>query len=152
MNTVRRLLSPLLLAGYLLASISPAQAQIYKWVDKDGNTVYSQTPPESGNYQSIDAPSAPPASAATNDTAGSSTDNTIQQGAEEAKKNAEVEKLSQENQAVREQNCKAAKQNLQTFQIYRRIKQADGTVVRLSDEERQKKIDEMKQAIKDFCD
>lgn len=149
MNTPRHVLSLLLLAACSLVTVT-AQAGIYKWVDKNGNTVYSQNPPQTGQYQSIQAPSAPPS----NTTGNPAVDNAkkvIESGVVSEHKNAEVEKLTKQNDAIRAQNCKGAKANLQTFQVYRRIKQADGTVVRLSDTERQKKIDEMKQAIKEFC-
>lgn len=34
-----------LFSGFLLATISSANAEIYKWIDKDGQTHYSETPP-----------------------------------------------------------------------------------------------------------
>lgn len=149
MNMSRRLIILLLLAGSTLMTAT-AQTSIYKWTDKSGNTVYSQLPPETGSYESIQTSAAPPANT-TGNTAVENANRVIQTGEAHARKNAEVEKLTQDNAAIRAQKCKGAKQNLQVYQVYRRIKQKNGTVVRLSDQERQKKIDEMKQAIKEFC-
>ncbi len=149
MNMSRRLIILLLLAGSTLMTAT-AQTSIYKWIDKSGNTVYSQLPPETGSYESIQTSSVPPANT-TGNTGVGNTNGAIQAGETNARKNAKVEKLTQDNEAIRAQKCKGAKQNLQVYQIYRRIKQKNGTVVRLNDQERQKKIAEMKQAIKEFC-
>ncbi|HKK04846.1 MAG TPA: DUF4124 domain-containing protein [Gammaproteobacteria bacterium] len=135
----------------LLLPIGVVQAQMYKYTDKDGNTVYSQTPPESGDYQSLSAPQpAPPGSNGSDQSDSAASD--IQRDAEDQAKQDEVDKLAAKNAQIRQQNCQAAKKNLQVYQVYRRVKDQDGNVVRLTDEERQQKIQEAKDAIKEFCD
>lgn len=42
----------LLIALTLMAA--PAMAQVYSWEDKDGNTVFSDTPPENRQAQQVD--------------------------------------------------------------------------------------------------
>ena len=52
---------------------------------------------------------------------------------------------------IRQKNCEAAKKNLEVYTVYRRIRKEDGSVVRLDDNERQKRIDEAKKQIEEFC-
>ena len=46
-----------------VAMAPAASAQLYKYVDKDGKTVYTDQPPASAESKSIRAPAAPPAPA-----------------------------------------------------------------------------------------
>lgn len=140
----------LAIALALLLPLGAAQAEMYKWVDKDGHTVYSQTPPESGNYQSLSAPSAPPPSSTAPDTSADA--NSANANGGQTAPDKTVEKLSQQNAEIRKKNCEAAKKNLRAYEISRRIRTPDGKVVRLDDNERQKRIEESKQAVKDYCD
>ena len=133
-------------------------ANSYKWVDSDGVTHYSQTPPRGKDYEkmrlkkaprsSYQAPTAPPASDANSNpapTTGSS-------GGSSAKNKADIEKELAKNKKIREQNCKGARQNLSIYSKYSRVKQEDGKVVKLDSEERQRRIKESEEAIKEFCD
>jgi hypothetical protein len=52
---------------------------------------------------------------------------------------------------MREQNCTNAKKNLEIYTVTPRVRNEDGEVVRLDDKVRQQKIEEAKQAIRDFC-
>lgn len=130
----------------LLLPIGVAQAEMYKWTDKNGNTVYSQNPPPTGNYQTLSAPPPPPAdsgAAANQSAAGDETGNKAP--------DKTVQKLSKQNAETRKKYCEDAKKDLAIYQVYRRIKQKDGSVIRLSDTERQQKINQAKQAIEQFC-
>ena len=73
---------------------------------------------------------------------------TLQQDKEQ---NDTVAREQQQAEQMREKNCEAAKKNLEIYTVDRRIRNEDGEVVRIDDEERQQKIDEAKQAIRDFC-
>ena len=125
-----------------------AQAATYKWVDKDGNVNYSQRPPPDTNYERLNIKTPPPESGstppatpapATADSDNSSSSDTV---AQEMAKNAEI----------RAKNCAAAKSNLELYTVYKRVRQEDGSVVRLDDNVRAQKIEESKAAIKEFCD
>jgi len=139
----------LAIALALLLPLGAAQAEMYKWVDKDGHTVYSQTPPETGDYQSLSAPAAPPPSSTAPDT--SAADSAGANSGQTAPDKT-VEKVSQKSAEMRKKNCEAAKKNLQAYTVSRRVTMPDGKVIMLGDKERQKRIDASKQAIKDFCD
>lgn len=132
--------------GFGAASV---QAATYKWVDKDGNVHYSQRPPPDTNYERLNIktppPSATPASPAAPGT----------QAPAAAGQNNGSDTVAQEmakNQEIRAKNCEAAKKNLELYTVFKRVRKEDGTVVRLDDEERAKKIEESQAAIKEFCD
>lgn len=48
---MRKLFTFALLAGVLLAAASAQAGKVYKWVDKDGNVHYSNTPPPEASQQ-----------------------------------------------------------------------------------------------------
>lgn len=143
-----------LLLGLLLGSLltGPALAATYKWQDESGNTVYSQQPPPSGPYEIVKTrrsssspgysrpvPSTPPPAPPKL---------SPEQGSDDSKVQAEVARTEH----LRRQNCQAAKHNLELYTVYRRIKNDKGEVVRLADDERARRLQEAKDAIKEFCD
>lgn len=121
----------------------------YKWVDKDGTVHYSQEPPSNDNYETLNVQTQSPSdsssdqqSAPSYSTPDSSNDN---KAADEIKKQEAL------GEAQRQKNCEAAKQNLQAYTTYRRFRTKDGKVIRLDDNERAKRIEQSKEAIKQFC-
>jgi hypothetical protein len=141
------LLLGLLLSG-LLSGTAPA-ATTYKWTDASGNTVYSQQPPASGPYETMTTrgssgsgysrPASRPAPALPKTSPGQDEDDKLR--AELAR----TEKLLQ-------QNCAAARHNLELYTVYRRIKNDKGEIVRLDDDERARRLQEAKDGIREFCD
>jgi hypothetical protein len=147
MKTLTKTIGLVLLLA--LAS-SPATATTYKYQDASGNTVYSQNPPENpdtpyevlGEIRSHARPgSNTPASSAP-----SSSDSQQEEKADDV-----IAKTQQDAEKMREQNCTNAKKNLEIFTVTPRVRNEDGEVVRLDDKVRQQKIEEAKQAIRDFC-
>lgn len=147
------------LIGVSLASllVITTHATTYKYRDADGRTVYSQYPPTSGPYQVIDTPrsnqygsgnSAPAAASKSNQP--SLQDRASQYNTKD-KQDKDLAAETEKNMKLREKNCETARKNLQVYQVYRRFKDDKGNVVRMSDTERQKKIDEARDAIKQFC-
>ena len=118
-------------------------AATYKWTDESGNVIYSQQPPESGSYELIKGlkhsriRGAASTTQATNDTP-----------APTPKDNDE---LTEEGKKIKAQNCIAAKKNLDVYKVYKRVKGQDGKVTTLSDEERQKRIEEAQNQVNLFC-
>jgi hypothetical protein len=130
-----------------------AHAQIYKWVDENGQTHYSQQPPVTGEAQQIDVPPPPPVDP---EAAQQEVDELIEQ--QEAAEQAEQEAREQaqqeaEQQAIREENCRIARQNLEQYQNNpgRRVVDEEGNVTRLREEDRQQKMQEFQQQIDEFC-
>ena len=148
MNTLRIFITSLLFG---LIMVSTNAATTYKWVDENGNVVYSQQPPEEGPYETIKTKNS--------SKTGISSSTPSSSFATEVKKETEVQNLDRKveqeaakSEKLRADNCKAAKNNLETYTVYRRIKNDQGEIIRLDDNERAKRIQEAKDAIKEFCD
>jgi len=148
----------LLLAFGLLWVTAPPQAlasgEIYKWVDAAGQTHYSQLPPSKGTPAIEVRPARAPA-------AGS--------GGEEARLQQQVEAMDQqlaaedkaksdaaieaENARIIKENCKTARKNLAGLQhgSVKRYRTSDGEVIRMTEEDRQQRIEQANSQIQEFC-
>lgn len=158
----------LILLLALLAFSFSAQGQLYKWVDKDGKTQYTDQPPPPGaarNEKKLEIKSAPaqPAAAKAGDKDKDKADGkasapkTIAEKDLEFKKRrvAEVEAETKQ-QAEAKQNqekCTQAQTKLKTFQDTPRITIPDGKggSIYADDAARQKNIDEAQKDIASFC-
>lgn len=128
-------------------------AEIFKWVDEDGQTHYSQTAPDSGEAEIIDVPPPPPISP---DEARDEVEELIeqQQAADKAEQEAQQKAEQQaERQAQLETNCQVAKNNLQAYQNNpgRRVLDENGNATRPSEDDRQQKIQELQDKIDLYC-
>lgn len=143
------LVTLLILAGLATGS----QAAMYKWVDENGQTVYSQTPPASGQSTLVKPPPPP---AETPEEAQKRLNQQIQKldDKEEDRELASQKKDEEQNQAeVFNANCAGAQNNLRNLEGNPRkmVGQSDGTYVRLNEEERQQKMQEARDQIEKFC-
>ena len=139
------------LVTILFFSNSLVQADIYKWVDEDGNTVYSQSPPTSDvEYERVSSPSKVDSARALKDLR----DDKIKADKlrrERLSKDAERKK-AQEAIALQEENCEIAQGKLASLQRPRaKILQPDGSRIRLNEEERQRQIKEAEAKIQEWC-
>lgn len=140
-----------IIALFLLTS--HAHAQVYKWVDEQGQTHFSQIPPPTGEIEVIKTP--PPAEVDIEKTQ-QQIDHLIQQQADDDKikqQQKEEQQKQAEEAEIKAQNCQTAKRNLQAYQDNpsRRVTDEEGNVTRLTEEQRQQKIKELKQAVSEFC-
>ena len=119
---------------------STASAGLYKWVDNEGSVHYSQKPPENKPYTTIKAP--PPAPK-------SSHPAVLNESENEVEKTIKTE--TAKNQKLRDENCEIGKNNLKSYQTFRRIRDKDGNVRVVGSKERAEKIESAKQLIRDFC-
>lgn len=134
----------------LLVSTS-LYAGTYKWIDEDGNVVYSQRPPPSGQFESIRVKPPSRKSSAGNNASQSSSQ--FLKNAEDKRKNDKKLKAEQINAAkIRTENCQAAKKQFEFYTVYRSMKGQDGEYRRITSDEREKNLQQARQAIKDFCD
>lgn len=151
-NTLTAVLS-LLLVLASFAVTETAFAKTYKWVDENGATHYTATPPPNGDFKTIKAPSKPavdPVKAKGEfdkrleafNKRKEETDKTKKEADEQAAKKAEAKK-----------NCEQAKKNLNLLQVKVRVRYTgeDGTVRYLTDEEREANLKRAKDAIKSYC-
>lgn len=127
-------------------------AEVYKWVDKDGNTVYSQSKPAgSVKYETVGTPSKVDSARALKklrDDKIKSQKYLRQRLEKQSKKRKSAEDIENSKK-----NCDQARESLAGLQRPRiSIPQPDGSYVRLSEEERQKQIRKAQEQIREWCD
>lgn len=121
-------------------------AQIYKWVDDQGVTHFDAQPPAGRQTQQIDIQK-PPAAPATGNSK-----STVDEEAEQRAVDDVVKKKIAQEESRRAEDCKILRTNLSQLQNNPRVReQVEGGLKRLSEDERQGRIAETQQAIKDYC-
>ena len=138
----------------LLCMVPIANAQIYKWVDKDGTVHYSQEKPsaEVASHDVITIKKSP------------QFDNTkalealrTQQKEHAELRDARIEaktaaKKQKEVAKARQELCQQSKARLADYSYPRiNIEDADGNVTRLTEEKRQEEIARSQESIKEHC-
>jgi len=129
----------------MVASPLSQAAQIYKWVDAQGITHFDAQPPAGQQVQEIDTqrpvPPPTPASKPIADPNG-----------EQQEIDAKVKKQVAVQEAKRAEYCTTARTNLAQFQNNPRVREeVNGELKRFTEEERQARITELKQAITENC-
>ena len=143
---------PMLL--FALLATEPLWAEVYKWTDADGNTVYSQVPPSDGRRPETVAPPPPPAE--TPEQANARLD-ALQQQLEDAREDRELksqkEQKSASEAAARRENCAKARSNLQGLEQRARqlVSDGKGNYRRLNPEEKAKQAAEYQKIIQRDC-
>jgi len=167
----------LLVWAALMAAMAPAvaQAEIYKWKDKDGITRYSDVPPPSNvKNESISKkiPKAPAATAVApagngsapvankdgtatpKDAAPLSKEDAAAKRAQEAEAQKKADEVKQAELKFRQESCAAARTNLRMYSTGGRMMTTDekGERVYLGDDEISKGKADAQQAVEKFCD
>jgi uncharacterized protein DUF4124 len=137
-----------------------AGAQLYKYVDKDGKTVYTDQPPPNADARTVNVPKAPAAPAAPAKdapAAGKSAvgkDKDLEKGREQAKEQQKKQEEAAEKERLAEQRCTQARAAFRLFSEGGRILKSNdkGERVYLGDAEieagREKARQEMDEACK----
>jgi len=136
---------------------SPVFADIYKWTDGSGEVHYTQTPPPNGMTAQTIQGAPPPAES----------DKTIHEEQQKlqqqldafeerrAEREAQeaIEKQRQELAKIDEKNCITAQGNLAKLQQggIKRYLTPEGEVIRLTEEDRQRRINEAHQQVEKYC-
>jgi len=127
-------------------------ATMYKWVDDEGMTHYTQTPPPDGiEAETLKPPPAIDSSEAIKDI--KEKQKLLEMEREKRRKRIKEKQREAKEEARREKNCQLARARLKSLTDRPRVlvKQPDGTMVRATEEQRQKEIAESKEVIKEFC-
>ncbi len=141
----------LLLAGCLLTASAATAEKVYKWVDEQGITHYSQTPPPGVAAEPVAVSTGGGDDAALeryrrilSPPKAEAPDGKAKEGGIEPAKKAEA----------RARNCKLARERLAVLTSRSRILmlQPDGTSVRLTEKERQAEIERMKTIVAANCE
>lgn len=165
-------LNSIIAMSVLLVVALPVQAEIYKWVDKDGTVKYTDTPPPAGakSIGTLRKKATSPAPV-TSPVAGSSVDTATPQakaGTEQTdisskdleKKKREIEEVEKKNKAEKEAqakqkqlNCTAAKSNYQSYSQGGRIYKTNekGERVYLGDKQLADGAAQAQREINEYC-
>lgn len=147
-------MNKLVLPLILFAISLPAGAGSYKWVDDDGNTVYSQIPPND-DRRVIRTDDPPPPGEKSQDAQRRLQE--LQQQLEDAREDrqlrAEKQREAAQENAVREENCRKARSNLRGLRERTRqlINNGDGEYRRYTPEERAALEARYREAIERDC-
>lgn len=133
-----------------LACATLAQAAMYKWVDKDGHTHYSQQPPADSSYEKLNIKTQHPSDSDSASGKSGPTYSTPDDSGNGQTSDV-IKNQVAKGEEQRKKNCEQAKKALETYTAFRRIRKKDGSVVILDDNERAKRIANAKAAIKEFC-
>jgi hypothetical protein len=136
----------------LLILLSPdAMAQTYRWVDDDGRVHYTQIPPAGRKYDIVGAP--PPPTPAPNQ---DSLRRALEESAKDEPERREAAVQAAEQRAARDSRCRQALERLAALDAAtaRRLSVTDerGEVARMSEEEFQKRRDDVQREISTNCD
>lgn len=137
----------------LLVWLPPLAARTYRWVDENGITIYSQSPPPSGQATIIKPP--PPAPSPPEES-NKSFKERLDSLDKEKEKEGEAKKkedIKAKNAEIMKHNCENARKNLESLEQHSRIrmKMDDGNYKQLTYEEREAEIEKAEQAIKKNC-
>ncbi len=135
----------------LLFFASPlAHAGIYKWTDDQGNVHYSQTKPSNQKTESLRIKSHAPTDKSTYKRPSLDLKDKAKQAADS---DAQSEKSNEPSPQQQAEMCKRSRADLQILisQGQVRQKRQDGTVVYMTDEQKQKRIAAERQRIQKYC-
>ena len=142
------------LTASLILGSTPLFAEMYRYVDENGQVVYSQFRPNAATETStVKAPPPPPS------TAGQSRQqliDSLQQGADSRQDKKDADKKAAADAAEQERqrkNCEAAKKNLANFTASdnRKLVDRDGNEMQMSDYQRKQQIKRAKEAVARDC-
>lgn len=135
-----------------------AQAQQYKWVDKDGKTQYGDAPPPGVKGTSLKpppGPTAPPAAAASKDgkKAPPTPEEAFRKRQEEQKSAAEKTARTEKEAADRKRNCDNARDTLRNLESGTRISRTNekGERYFVDDEQRAKEMQQQRGTVTEAC-
>lgn len=135
------------------ALLAPAAAQagdVYRWVDAQGQVHYGDRPPPGVQAESLPPP-LPPGTGEAQRELRDYVRTLDVQDAERAKE-AEQQRQQKELEAARKAACESSRERRARLERPRQFEyQADGSARRLTEEERQARIQEMEKRITDAC-
>ena len=128
--------------------LGSAEARVYRWVDENGVTVYSQSPPATGQAEEVKvhtSTAAPAPQSPENPDTDTGNDAAPEAGPSK-------EEIAESNR-IKAENCQAARHNLDMYRNLgnKLVKTPDGLYKRLSEEERQAKIQESQRLMDEYC-
>lgn len=130
-----------------------ASAEIYKWVDAEGNVIYSESPPPGDTKsETIAEPPKVQSEQALQSLRNLKIKNDLSDKVKEER--LEAQRQIAEEKGVKEGNCRKAREMLASFSARPTVQlvQPDGSRARATEEQRQQRIAEAQSKIKEFCE
>lgn len=143
-------LAAVILTGCLWGGVAVAGG-LYKWVDKNGQTHYSEFPPPGEKAEELKPPPKVDTDSAVN--ALKARQEALQKRDETADKAAQAEAKKEAEMQQKKQRCETAHRNLERLQNAQRIYKTDkdGNRVRLGEDQRQAQIKATEKVIEKNC-
>ena len=131
-----------------------AAAEIYKWVDEEGVTHYTQQPPPASQASRVDVTGPGEAEIEREQRAMEQTAAELEAAREQRRESAREEARAERQEARRAQQCAQLRENIETLADRRRLRVRDGEgrVRRLSEEERRQRLAERRAELDEHCD
>jgi hypothetical protein len=144
----------LILSLTALCWLAPALGKTYRWVDENGVTVYSQSPPPEGTTATEVQPPPPPATPS--DEAWQKLNQQrlkLQDAREDRELELEKKRKQQAEEEKRRKNCEIARKNLERLEgpPIRLMRTPSGDYQPMTEEERQAKREEARAQVKEYC-
>ncbi len=139
----------------LLGTSHVSHARVYKWVDADGHTHYTQQlPPEGASTEDIKLPASVNLDNKEAVKAFEEQQNKKQESSETRQKDEIDPNRQAEHTALKKENCRKAKAKLENVQNTGRIRAVDesGNTIRATEEERQRRILTAQENIEKWCE
>lgn len=114
----------MILAAVAAFALPVAEAQLYKYVDKNGKTVYSDSPPPDTDSKQIRVQTSAPSDAPSGKTSVQK-DKDAEKGRKEAAKRADKDAKDAERQAKIQERCNYLKSDLATYEGGVRLKRTN---------------------------
>lgn len=135
----------------LFLSSALSAAQVYKWVDDNGNVHFGSEPPINVEAEKFSTKTARPQPSLTPTQEAPTAK--AKQPPSQAEIDEKVRRQVAKEQAQLQQECTLLRENLaQLKNNPRLLAEIDGETVRLTEEQRQERIRETEEQIKEFCD
>jgi len=137
--------------AFLITSAANA-GPVYKWND-EGRVIYSQTPPAAGiEFEVVFQDELGVSKKTAVAKAESSEESTFEERREERKQTENDKKVQAESNKIKAENCSIATKNMESLTSRGQVTVKDGDIYRkLSEEERQAKIQETKDQVSEYC-
>lgn len=138
--------------GLLIFAVT-GQTQTYRWVDENGVVSYSQTPPHSLEAETLNIKPQSQTDSAEANRKLNNLRQRLEDRREDRKLAGEEAKKVQREESLHKENCASARANLGKMEGLgsRLLKTSDGKYLRLTEEERQKRLQAAKEQIKIYC-
>lgn len=146
----RKQLLHVMVSLMLLITAPSVMATMYKWVDDEGNIHYSQTPPVDREASTIAKPRTPPPPPPSTE---GEPDATASEGGEELQGDGPTEEEIRAEKERIAQECQRARQWISEIENKPRlrVRDDDGNLRYLSEEERQARLKQAQDYLKKYC-